>query len=136
MSKIESNSGCTNLDKSSCAHKNPISPSDWGTKTTHDKNRGRFIAFARLISTSLRKVFTNSSARPDSRRSLTTHQYKITKCNLPGINPFGSYLGIVNHSLDLIAIDVCALSIWHRFTRFEYKYCCITNITVFKQPNY
>ena len=136
MSKIESNSGCTNLDKSSCAHKNPISPSDWGTKTTHDKNRGRFIAFARLISTSLRKVFTNSCARPDSRRSPATHQYKIANYILPGINLFGSYLRIVSLSLNLIASHVCALSIWHRFTRFEYKYCCITNITVFKQPNY
>ena len=136
MSKIETKVVRTNIDENFCAHKIPLSPSDWGSNTTHDKNRGRCIAFARLIYSSLRKVFTNSSARPDSRRSLTTHQYKITKCNLPGINPFGSYLGIVNHSLDLIAIDVCALSIWQRFTRYQYKYCGITNITVFKQPNY
>ena len=136
MSKIESNSGCTNLDKSSCAHKIPLSPSDWVSKTTHDKNRGRFIAFARLISTSLRKVFTNSCARPDSRRSPATHQYEITKRIPPGINLFGSYLRIVSHSLDLIASRVCVLSIWHRFTRYQYGYCGITNITVFKQPNY
>ena len=128
MSKIESNSGCTNLDKSSCAHKMPLSPSDWGTKTTHDKNRGRFIAFARLISTSLRKVFTNSCARPDSRRSPATHQYEINKRILPGINLFGSYLGIVSHNLDLIASHVCMLSIWRRLTRYQYKYLSLIHI--------
>ena len=136
MSKIESNSGCTNLDESSCAHKIPQSPSDWDSHTTHDKNRGRFIAFARLIYTSLRKVFTNSSARPVSRRSPATHQYKITKCILPGINLFSSYLRIVSQRLDPIASHVWALLIWHRLTRYQYKYCGITNITVFKQSNY
>ena len=136
MSKIESNSGCTNLDKSSCAHKISLSPSDWVSKTTHDKNRGRFIAFARLISTSLRKVFINSCARPDSRRSPATHQYKITKCILPGVNLFGSYLRIDGHRLDLIASHVCMLSIGCRLTRYQYKYCGITNINRFSKPNY
>ena len=135
MSKIESNSGCTNLDKS-CAHKIPSSSSDWGSKRTHDKNRGRVIAFARLIDTSFQKIFTNSCAKSGSRKLHAGHQSKITKYPIPRINLFDFYLRIVSHILDLIASHVCALSIWHRFTRFEYKYCCITNITVFKQPNY
>ena len=133
MSRIETYTVRTNLNKNHRAPKITPSFQNRGINLAHDKNRGRFIAFARLISTSLRKVFTNSCARPDSRRSPATHQYKITKCTLPGINLFGSYLRIVSHSLDLIASRVCVLSIWHRLTRYQYKYCGITNINRFQE---
>ena len=133
MSKIDSNSGCTTLDESSCVHKIPLSPSDWVSQTTHDKNRGRCIAFARLTYTSLCKAFTNSCAWPVLRRSPTTHQYKITKHISSGINLFGSYLWIASDSVDLIASHVCMLSIWRRLSRYQYKYCGITNINRFQE---
>ena len=136
MSKIETKAVRTNIDEIFCANKIPSSSSDWGSKRTHDKNRGRVIAFARLIDTSFQKIFTNSCAKPGSRRLHAGHQSKITKYPIPRINLFDFYLRIVSHSLDLIVSHVCALSICRGLTRYQYKYCDITNITIFKKPNY
>ena len=136
MSKIESNVVRTNLDESSCALKITPSSPDWDADKTHDKNRGRVIAFARLIDTSFRKIFTKSCVQPGSRRLHADHPYKITKYILLGINLFNFHLRIISHSLDLITSHVCALSICRRLTGYQDKYCGFTNITVLKPPNY
>jgi len=136
MSKIESNVVRTNLDESFCALKIPSSSPDWGNMETHDKNRGRVIAFAGLIDTSFRKIFTNSCVQPGSRRLHADHPHKISKYILLGINLFDFHLRIVSHSLDLITSHVCVLSICRRLTGYQDKYSGFKNITVLKLPNY
>ena len=132
MSKIESNVVSTNLDKSRCALKIPSSSPDWDNINTHDKNRGRVIAFAGLIDTSFRKIFTNSCVQPGSRRLHADHPHKISKYILLGINLFDFHLRMGSHSLDLITSHVCVLSICRRLTGYQDKYCGVTNIIVFK----
>ena len=134
MSKIESNEVRTNLDESSCAHKIASSSPGWDNIRPHDKNRGRVIAFSILIYSSLHKVFTNSCARPGSRRSPADHQYKTSKDILPRITIVNSFVKIVDHSFDLIASQIRPLSIFHSAITYRYKWCNATNINVFKKP--
>ena len=136
MSKIETNAVRTNINENFCAHKKLLSPSDWSSTTTHDKYRGRVIAFARLIDTSFQKIFTNSCAQLCWRWLHPEHQIETIKYFISGINRFDFNRRIVSHSLILITNHVCALSICRRLTGYQDKYCGITNITVFKHPNY
>ena len=135
MSKIEWNAVRTNLDESSCAHKMSSSSPDWDNERPHDKNRGRVIAFAIIVYTSLHKVVTNSCARPGLRRSPADHPYRITKYILKRINLFDFFLRIVGHTLDLVASHINGLPIFRSFTIYQCKYCGTGNLTVLKKPN-
>ena len=135
MSKVKTHAICTKFDDSFCAHKNSPSSSEWGSKVTHDKNRGRVVAFARLISTSLHILFTTSCTQSCSRKMLADHQFKITKYLQPRINLFDLYLRIVRRNLDIVESHVHWLSICDRFTPSKYRRCAITDITVLNQPN-
>ena len=135
MSKIETKAVRTKIDENFCAHKKPLSSSDWGSHTTHDKNRGRVIAFARLIDTSFQKIFKNSCAQPYSRWLHLEHQIKTTKYFLSAINRFDFYLRIVSQGLDLLTSHIHAHPIYQRFSTYQYKYCGSKSITIFRRTN-
>ena len=131
MSKVKTHAIRTKLDENFCAHKKPPSSFDRGSEVTHDKNRGRVVAFARLIYNSLPIIFTDSNTQPCSRRLNADHQFKIAKYLQPRINLLDFCLRIARRSLDVVESHVHLLSICGGFTTYQYKCCVNTNITVF-----
>tara|TARA_Y100001958_G_C21002564_1_gene385803 strand:- start:290 stop:697 length:408 start_codon:yes stop_codon:yes gene_type:complete len=133
MSRIETYTVRTNLDKNHRAPKITPSSQDWGIGITHDKIRGRVIASARLLYAPLLKVFPTSCIPTGSGREVVNHHIKFAKYLLARMNLLKRYLRIVNHNLNVVASHIHAIPILPGFITYQYEHCGVKNINVFRQ---
>ena len=135
MSRIETYIACTNLTDDYRASKITQSSKGWGFKSSHDKNRGRVIAAARLLYGTLLKAFPIFCIPTCSGTELVNHHIKTTRYFLSAINRFDFYLRIVSQGLDLLTSHIHAHPIYQRFSTYQYKYCGSKSITIFRRTN-
>lgn len=133
MSRIETYTVRTNLDKNHRAPKITPSSQDWGIDITHDKIRGRVIASARLLYAPLLKVFPTSCIPTGSGREVVNHHIKFAKYLLARMNLLKRYLRIVNHNLNVVASHIHAIPMLPVFITYQYEHCGVKNINVFRQ---
>ena len=135
MSKIERYKVCTNLNENFCAPKiNPPSQ-DWVINVIHETNRGRVIAFARLLYAPLLKVFPNSRIQTRLGKKVVNRHIKFAKYLPARMNLSEFYLGIVNHNLNVVFSHIHALLMLVRFIAHQLEHCGIKNKNAFRQLN-
>ena len=133
MSKIERYKVCTNLNENFCAPKISPSSQDWAINVIHDKNRGRVIAFARLFYAPLLKVFPTSRIPTRLGRKVVNRRIKLAKYLPARMNLLESYLGIVNHNLNVVVSHIHALLMLSGFIAHQFEHCGGKNINAFRQ---
>ena len=132
MSRIESYSVRTNLNKKFRALKIAPSSQDRGTKGIHDKVRGRVIAFARLLCASLLNVFPTSFIPTGSGRIVAIHHVKSAKYLLTRMNLSGCFQRIVNHNLNVVANYIHAF-LTPGFIKSRCGHCGVKNISALRK---
>ena len=127
MSRIETHTVRTNLNKNYRALNITPSSQNWGIIVTHDKNRGRVIASARLFYASLLKAFSTSDIPIGSGRKVVNHHIKFAKYLLD------CFQRIVNHNLNVATNHIHVSLIRPRFITYQYEHCGVKNIHAFRQ---
>ena len=133
MSRIETYTVRTNLDKNHRAPKITPSSQDWGIGITHDKIRGMVIASARLLYAPLLKVFPTSCIPTGSGREVVNHHIKFAKYLLARMNLLKRYLRIVKHNLNTVASHIRAISMLPGFITCQYEHCGVKNRNALRQ---
>ena len=123
MSRIGTYTAYTNLIENDCEPKITPSAQDWEVNETHDKNRGRVIASARLLYVPLLKVFPTSCIPTGSGRKVVNHHIKFAKYLLARMNLLKRYLMIVKHNLNAVASHTRAISMLPGFITYQYEHC-------------